>query len=71
MSQEAVELLNLPQISHMQRCKRVLSMDEFDQFNQDDIGIFFDHDAYLKEKRRRQVEKKFVLSDQGMFSSKQ
>ena len=63
MPEETIELLNIPRISRMQRSKQVLSMDEFDQFNQDDAGISFDRDAYLKEKRRRQVRKMFVLSD--------
>jgi len=60
-SEKAGELLNLPRISRIERSKQVLSMDEFDRFNQDDAGICFDRDTYLKEKRRREVREMFVL----------
>jgi len=63
MPQKSSELLGLPQITQLQRSKQVLSMDDFDRFNQEDGEISFDREAYLKEKQRRIVREMFVLSD--------
>jgi hypothetical protein len=53
--------LRLPVISKLERRKRVLSMDDFDRFNREDMEIAFDREAYLKEKERRVVPVPFSL----------
>ncbi|MBD3315070.1 MAG: hypothetical protein GF344_04730 [Chitinivibrionales bacterium] len=54
--------LNLPIVTPVERRKQVLSMDDFDSFNQEDMEIAFDREAYLKEKKRREVPVPFTLS---------
>jgi hypothetical protein len=54
--------LHLPIVTPVERRKQVLSMDDFDTFNQEDMQIAFDREAYLKEKKRRGVPVPFTLS---------
>lgn len=53
--------LHLPIVTPFERRKQVLSMDEFDKFNQEDLEIAYDREAYLKEKKRREVPVPFSL----------
>lgn len=38
-------------VTPFERRKQVLSMDEFDKFNQEDLEIVFEREAYLRERR--------------------
>ena len=56
--------LHLPIIKEAPRRKHVLSMDDNDRFNVEDMHIAFDREAYLKEKRRREAQARCHLPDQ-------
>lgn len=53
--------LNLPRIEKLERSKQVLSMDDYDRFNREDMESAFDREAYLMEKKRREVPVPFSL----------
>jgi hypothetical protein len=38
-------------------------MDEFDQFNSDDLQLFFDKEVYTTDKMLRVVNVPFVIAD--------
>jgi hypothetical protein len=45
----------LPILRNVERRKQVLSMDDYDRFNEEDMAIAFDREVYLREKRKRVV----------------
>jgi hypothetical protein len=60
MESNIVEL-NFPIIRNSRRCKQVLSMDQYEEFNLEDLSQCFDRDAYLREKKKREVNVPFYL----------
>lgn len=53
--------LRLPVIRSKPMPKKWLSMDEYEQFNREDLENAFDGEAYLREKRLREVNVAFKL----------
>ncbi|MFP4417380.1 MAG: hypothetical protein ACOC41_06920 [Chitinivibrionales bacterium] len=55
--------LNFPIIREMPRTRQALSMDDYDRFNVEGLEFGFDREAYLKEKKKREVHVPFVLDE--------